>query len=448
MQVLTPKEMTKSNFGSKGWAVVIFAFFCWTVAGLLSNGMNVLYGYYEGVFGWTRTSMALYVSVGNWASIVIILLFGIFANKLGAKNMLIIGLVGCAISFAGFAFISSLSHFAICYIGFTMFAAAITGFGIQFLGSNWFPKKKGLFMGWATMGVILAASAVNAIIVACLKGPGVQAFFWGGAVLIALMLVYTIIFVRNYPEELGAYPDNDKSFSREQQAAILKMGETYKKTSPWTVGKILRDKYTWTIVIGWGLLNLTMNGVFGQIVPAFMSFGHSQAFAVNILTYSFPVGFFFSWMGGWWDSKWGTKHASRWMVCGMNIIGCTLLALGGQNAILAMIGIWFFMGANSAGNNMTMSVVANRFGRYDFANGWTVISVLTRLIQSAGAVTTSLAGDLTGSYKGAFLILAGVTVVAFLFMSISDVSCVGRTDEEIDEMARQVVTQQAVAQAE
>lgn len=430
--MLTPKELTKSNFGKKGWAVAIYGFFCFAVAGLLSNGMNVLYGYYGGVYGWERTSMAFFVSVANWLSILIIIFFGLLSKKIGAKNMLIIGLVGCAASMFGFAFIRTLAQFAICYIGFTLFAAAITGFGIQLLGSNWFPKKKGLFMGWATMGVILAASAVNATIVASINGPGLHVFFIGCAGLLIAMLLYTFAFVKNYPEEVGAFPDNDTTFSREQQVEILKQGEEYRKTSPWTIPAILKDKYTWTISIGWGLLNLTMGGVFGQIVPAFMSFGHSQSFAVNILTYSFAVGFFFSWMGGWWDAKWGTKHASMWMVCGMNILGCLLLALFGHNGWISMVGIWFIMGANSAGNNMTMSVVSNRYGRYDFANGWTVISVMTRIIQAAGAYVTSRAADISGSYKGAFILLAGVTVGAFIFMALSDVSCVGRTDEEIE----------------
>jgi len=435
---MNPKELTKSNFGPKGWWVTIYAFLAWTLSPVLNEAMNILYGYYGGLYGWTRTSMAAFVSAGTWFSILGIAVCGIFAKRWGAKKMLILGWVIEILGVALMVVAKTLGIWGVSRLIVTLGNGIVTGFGIQLLGSNWFPRKKGLFMGWATMGVIISSAFTNSILDKLMNaGVSVSNFMIGLIALYVVVIIITVLFIHNYPEDVGAYPDNDQSFSREEQAKILAMGEEYKKTSPWTVKNILKDKNTWFIVLGWGFLNMVMGGIFTQVVPAFASFGHGPQMGIKALAYSWPIALILSYIGGLWDAKWGTKHASRWLVCGMNVLGGVILGFFGHNLILAWIGMWLFMGANSAGNNMTMSIVSSRYGRYDFANGWAVISVLTRVLSGAGAVLTSAAADIFGGYKGAFLLLAGLAVVAFIFMSFASDKCVGRTEEEIEALVRE-----------
>ena len=58
----------------------------------------------------------------------------------------------------------------------------------------------------------------------------------------ALLAVLCAVFVRDYPEQAGAFPDNDRSFDKAQAEQELKAGLEYMKTSPWTPGKMLSYK--------------------------------------------------------------------------------------------------------------------------------------------------------------------------------------------------------------
>ena len=74
---------------------------------------------------------------------------------------------------------------------------------------------------------------------------------------------------------------------------------------------------------------------------------------------------------------------------------------------------------------MTMSVTGTKFGRFDFNNAWSVISVITRVISATGIVGVSLLASKLG-YTGAYIIVAATVCVAALIIWKTDLTCVGR----------------------
>ncbi len=83
------------------------------------------------------------------------------------------------------------------------------------------------------------------------------------------------------------------------------------------------------------------------------------------------------------------------------------------------------MGAMSGGNNLTMSVTGTKFGRFDFNNAWSVISVITKVISSSFIVLVSIVAGKIG-YTGAYLCVAATVVIAALVIWKTDLTCVGR----------------------
>lgn len=424
------------DFGKLGWKVTIFAFCAYLFGNFYTDAMNSLYGIYGQMYGWERTPMALWVTISTWVSIAVVIFAGAFAKKLGPKKMLLIGFSGYILTFLILLVMNgNFALYALSKIVNASAGAFITGFGIQLLGSNWFPKKKGAYMGVCTMGLIFSVTFLNAVIGWFMDTFGTINAYYIFAIIIYVIIILFIIFgIHDYPEDEGAYPDNEATFDREEQAKILAAGELYKKTSPWTIKNMLKDKNAWLIGIGFGLVNLMGSGVNGQIYPAMMSWGFSRE-AINIyLIVALIPAMIYSWAGGAWDTKWGTKSATIWFVSGSCVLGCILIFLSHGTPWMYYVGMMLAMSSTSAGNNMTMSITTLRYGRYDFVNAWLVINVISRLVSGFGAYVVSALADLPGGYDSAYGALGLLTIVSAIIVALVSTKFVGRSDEEIKEL--------------
>lgn len=141
----------------------------------------------------------------------------------------------------------------------------------------------------------------------------------------------------------------------------------------------------------------------------------------------FPFGIFTSWFCGWADDKWGTKAAS--VGCCIMLI-CSQLIMGffGNNLVAMCIGTALLCGTLSAQNNTAMSIVQSKFGRFDFANGWTVFSMVYKVFTVAGLLVVSLLTDWLGNYHYSILACAGFTVIALILQATLNTECVGRNE--------------------
>ncbi len=423
------------DFGAKGWKVVIFALLCYSFGGILTDSMNSLYGYYEGLYSWPRTNMALWVTIGTWCSMLTVIVCGALANKLGAKKMMAIGFIGQIIMCVIMATLKSFAMFALACVVNYVSMAFVTSFGIQLLGSNWFPKKKGLYMGICTMGLVISLTFINAVFGWFLNTFGsASSYFYAAAALYAIMLIVTMTIIHNYPEDENAFPDNDSNFDHEEQAKILAAAQQYKASSPWTIKKMLCDRNAWLIGIGFGIVNLMGSGINGQVFPAMLSFGFDAAYINVFLIVILPPALVFSWFGGVLDGKYGPRKATLWFVSIAAIIGCLMVAFLHQYSWAVVVGICLAMSSTSAGNNMTMSITSSIYGRYDFVNAWTVIFVISKLVSGLGAYLVSALADLPGGYSTAYLALAIITVIDMIIIACIKEKFVGRTDEDIKKL--------------
>ncbi len=420
-----------NNFGVKGWIVVLISMNYWLLGtSLVNDGLNTLQPVFSEMFGCTTTQLALFATIGGWVSILGLILFGRLAAKLGARICIIISCIGMIGGSLLLGYSTSPAMYGAAIILYYVAGTGTSGIGVNVLGADWFPKKKGMFMGISTMGITIGAAAINQVLSNVIAKSGLHVMFIGYSVYIVIVIVLTLIFVRNTPEEAGAYPDNDKTMTREQVIAIREAAESLKKSSEWTVGKVLKTKNTWFITIGWGLVMCCATGILTQSVPMLISHGHSATFGIWLLTVLFPFGFLFSYLGGLVDNRWGTK-AGAWFSAGLMCLGAILILLFGSNVIAAGAGMALFMGSVSSGNNMTMSIVTSCWGRYDFANAWQVISITTTIIRSAGIVLVSLVAEKTGNYNLVFILMIVAAVISGIFVFLTDDTLVGRTDEDI-----------------
>lgn len=140
---------------------------------------------------------------------------------------------------------------------------------------------------------------------------------WG--CLFFVVAIITKFGVKNYPEECGAYPDNDPNADRKEDSKLH---------TGWTIKKVLKDKTMWSTGIACGFQGLIVVGFVSHLVPLLLSRGMDQGGALRIMTIASIGGAVGSYVWGYIDQKFGLKIAtialSAWM-----LIGCVMYLLPG-----------------------------------------------------------------------------------------------------------------------
>jgi MFS family permease len=404
------------NLGVKGWGVTAVCIMFYLFYTFWNAVTNTLLGIFTEMYGWAQTDMSFVVTIAGWISLLGIVLFGYIGRKIGAKNVSTIGLFISAISFVILALMDSFLLFAVGVVLFYVSMVAYAIIGVGKLGSNWFPRKKGIFMGMATMGMTLGSAALNPVILACAGSVGVSGFFWGCAAVCVLLAIIVFVFVKNNPEEAGAYPDNDRSISRETLDREFAAAQEYKKNSPWTIARVLKTKETWLIGIGWGLPMLVAGGTIALFVPTIASFGHDILFGVVLLSSMWPMGVLGHYLIGVIDQKIGTKRTTFVVVLIEACAGLLVFFLG-SSGVACAIAAGMLMFAISGNANVCMSMTTSVFGRQDFEMAWTPIQIIYNILNYAGI---SVLAIVAGAFGQQAIMIAGslICVVGLVFIAV------------------------------
>lgn len=384
------------NFGAKGWGITFTCFVFFIFYTFWNSVTNTLFGMFTEQYGWQQTDMSYVITIAGWISLFAVVLFGALGRKIGAKMVSVIGLIGSALGFVILACMTNFAMFAAGVIVFYFCMVAYATIGVGMLGSSWFPRTKGAFMGIATIGMTFCSAAMNPIILGFVgAGLGVSAFFWACAIVLVIMAVVVLLFVKNNPEEANAYPDNDRSISREELDAEFAAAMEYKKTSPWTTAKVLKTPQTWLIGLGTGIPMMVGAGVIALLVPTLAAFGQDPMFGVLLLSSMWPVGLLGHYLIGVIDQKIGTKKTTLIVVCILGI-GGLLCFLGGTNAVACAIATGMFMFGLSGAANVCMSMTTSIFGRADFEVAYTPIQVIFNILNFADVSVMSTIAALFG----------------------------------------------------
>jgi predicted MFS family arabinose efflux permease len=416
------------NFGLKGWGIAGLGIcFYYLSMSVFDVGLNTLVGTYNEMYGWSITQIMFFVSLGGWLAVLGIVIFGAVCKKKGARFVSIIGLFLVAMSFVILAFSRNMAVFA---VGILMYFVCATSFGVvgvgQF-GANWFPRTKGMYMGIVTMGITLAGATINLVMHALIPGMGLTGFMLVCAAA-CIVIAGLAALNKNYPEEAGAYPDNDKSVSRKELDAAARTTAEYKKNSPWNLKKVLSTPETWKLAIGWGIPMLASTGVMGQLVPLLITYGHDPMFGIMLLSSMWPCGMLGNYLAGIIDQRFGTKAASL-MVVFLEAFAAILMLLFGANAVTTAVAVGLFMFAISGCTNISMSMTSTVFGRNDFENAWPVVSVISKIIMSSGVLIIAVIAE-KSSYNTSFVTIIALVIIAFIIMLFTKNRCITVTNEE------------------
>ena len=295
------------------------------------------------------------------------------------------------------------------------------------LVAAWFPKKKGVVMGYTTMGHNFA-SAFYVQLVAILIAPVVAGTenigqnFPGGIIPIGIAAIVLgilgMIFIRNTPQERGINPDNvsDRVYESEYDTT-----GTEDKTGGWTTGRLLMTKELWLAAITTGFFQICSVGVMSQLVIRNTQLGFTQQEAMNVMTILALGGVVGSWLVGIIDDAIGTKKTM--ILFGIWYAIALLLNFTAVDQVTPLVYVSLFMIAMGIGGsaNFTTSLPASIFGRHGFDKVNSVIfpiqGAITALCFAVNGVVQIITG---GQIRMAYLVFAGVALVNVVLVLLVD----------------------------
>lgn len=413
------KTSANSNFGAWGWWIIIYtAILMFLANGAQTDGLNLLVSKFSYVNGWDSNTVLALATPAGYVALAVGVPLGWWIMRSGSRKVLIWTLI---VGGAAYALMGNSSNIVVYFIFECILYCCANCFSVHAantLVANWFPKKKGLALGWATMGMN-ASSALTSIILSGLFSKftlAVSLDIMGAATI--LIGIVTVFCIRDTPEEVGRTPDNEP-MSKEQIAANLAEQETYK--SPWTFKKLLKDKDTWMCGLCYGCFMLVTVGIMSQLVGRIMQMGFSQSYAIGCVSACALIGLIGSYAWGVLDQKKGTKWSTTffgiWYAAGIafNVAASLLLDTNRTVALGCMYISIFIIGVSIGGTaNFAPSMTTNIFGRRDFPLAFTVVNTIYNIMRCTSYAVLALVLALTGSYTAAYVVFIFISLLGSL----------------------------------
>lgn len=401
-----------SNFGGRGWFLTIFTFFCFYLNTFTLGTMNLAVPVLSQQTGWSATTMFSFNSIAGWITIAFLFLSGYLAQK-SPKILIVVSLLVYGICVIIWGQAVSLVQWILFLILINVLGASYSWSGTSVLIANWFPRKKGLVIGWASIGLPLAG-ATSVLLFSILMGKfgisGAYTAIGGFGIILAII---GFIFLHNNPEDVGCYPDNDRSVTREQLLAMQQEGLERAKASIWTPTRLFKTKEVWMIAISIGIQFMVAVGVMGQLIPKLLAMGFEQNIAIMIMTIGGLIACVGSYLCGVLDSKVGPRKAAIIT----HIVAIIGLVLGIFPSLVVLIISAACLGAVVGGSsNYPVSLCVTCWGRYDFPRAYKIVFPIINGIGTSGMIVVAVTAAKFGSYSVSYLILAGLSVIGILLL--------------------------------
>lgn len=416
------------NLGFRGWILVIYqacGFFAFTA--FTSWPQNLLADMYGG-----QTTVSTVYTVACLLGVVAQLVLSKFISKF--KNVMrfsvILGSVSLLLALG--VMLIGAQHATLWLVVYFLVTACITTwctFTIGIVVGQWFPTRKGTVMGIATIAFPLTNALLSNFAAKVYTIGTFRAFlpYW---IISVVCIILGAVFIKDYPEKCGCFRDNDRSMTPEIARAMTEAEIENKKTSVWTIGKILRTRDFWFMVIPEGLLLASTVGMMTQLVPILNE--HADELSSiggysTVMIGAAVIACIGSWLLGIIDTKIGTKKA---LVIAMIFMIASGILGTFNNIYTLMCAVFALAVYEGASSNFTVSSSAQYWRREDFANVFSVVNPVSNIMQAAGPSVIAIIATLAMGYSGSFLLTAILGVIGLILLLCFSPKHVKETDDK------------------
>ena len=203
------KSLTDNRFGGWGWSMIFYTMILYFFyAAITTDGMNLIPSAFAEAHGWDANTLLSVATPAGLIGLVGGFVFGRLVIKTKPKNMSAVTLIITGILYALLGMVPSVALYTIDLMLICFFASGFGTAACPAFIANWFPRKKGIALGWATMGAPISSSAFVAGFAVLLATKGIRTAFVIFGVLAVIVGIVTFFWAKNEPADVNCLPDN------------------------------------------------------------------------------------------------------------------------------------------------------------------------------------------------------------------------------------------------
>lgn len=405
-------SLTDNRFGGWGWSMIIYCMLLYMFyAAMTTDLMNVIPSAFAGLHGWDSNVLLAYTTPASIVGLIGGFVFGRLIIKINARMTSGLTLIITGVLFAVFGMVSSVGMYVIILILICFFASGYGTAACPTYMANWFPRKKGIALGWATMGGPFSSAFVVSGFSVLLGKIGLQKACAAVGIAEAAIGIATFFWAKNEPADVGCLPDNMELDETVNSSKVVVDNKKY------SLKNILKNRNTWMISVGFGLLWMVLVGILSQFVPRMMSVGYSNEEALMFMTVTSIIAIPGSYLWGWLDSRFGTKKIT--LVFGLSYVAALILLITSLNMVCVWLGC-IFAGLGIGGLlNLLASMEISVFGREGFMSANSVINPIASIIRvSAFAIMAMLLNISGGSFTLPYIAFIIIDIIGMVFIML------------------------------
>ena len=390
-----------------GWWIVAAGFGTRAISGaLLFHAFGTYAVLLRDEFGWSLVALAFaFITMGRVESGLLSPVQGWMIDKWGPRRVMIAGMLIFGAGFMLFSRIDSLGGLYIAFLVIALGSSLGTDLGATVAAVHWFRRRRAWTLALLMMGTA-AGGLMQPIVV-----PALEEFGWRSGAFVSGLLIIAIgvplaAAMRHRPEDHGYRIDGGP---RGGEATHEELPEEVN----FTARQALRTRAFWLLAMGHATAVLAIE----PIIVHFVVYSHdwlglslvADAFVMLLMGVSAVVGL----LGGGYLADRTNKRL---------LIACALLGQAISMVALALASTYWMLivfavlaGVGSGALLPTLlAMLADYFGVKAIG---TIMGFWSLVIMCAGILGPGFVGsvyDATGSYRGAFMVLACAAVVGSL----------------------------------
>jgi MFS family permease len=393
-----------------GWVVVGVAAFL----GFLGTGF---YSYSRGVFlpalaeelaDGSRFAIAMGFSVAGITSALIAPFLGQILDRHSPRRVMLVGVVVVTVSYLFLSTAENLwQYFLIVGLGMGVGMACMGGLAWHRSVISWFDHWRGRAIAIAVMGASLAGVMMPPLVTALVESVGWRGGFVTFAVITAVALLPLVYFLmKDRPEDIGEVRDGHRYKAANQKELI----EDPEDSRVWHWREMLKSPAMWAIALIFGSMSCVYSAVMLHLFGHLVDIDISPARAALVLSATALFAALGKPIVGWMSDYFGAR-ITIWMA--LVTQGLALFLFAQADTFLASLIAACTYGFGYSGMSpLRTFAVSTALGSASFATATGVLRIVELPLIISASPLAGFIYDATGSYRIAFLILAGLMAVA------------------------------------
>lgn len=416
---MSEQKMKAKWYGPKQIGMIIFTGVLMLLSACFVGGQtNTVLPYLAEFRGWDENLLRIISSIACILDGVGILFWAKLSRK-SAKLLAGVALVVMAICLVIFGFTTNLVVLAIVMLVMGLASAAFSSTAAMTLTANWWPTKKGVVLGFSTMGIVLMSVIYAPIMPTVYAMLGIQKAQIILAVITIVVAVICFAFIKNTPEEAGTTPDGLVGLDLSNAKEITKALSEYK--SPFTFKQIVTNPNNWLVSLAVGLPLMVAMSFISSVIPALLSYGYAYPQASAIMAAGGIIALVGSAALGALDTKMGTRK-TVWIFIVFVLVAVIVAIFMPKGLAFAWVAGMVLFCANGGARNLLPSYVATIYGRWDYPAAYQVMGTVFLVLCGLGVMIPAL----FPSYNAMFVFDAVVCVIALILSIVAKDKFIGK----------------------